>query len=1017
MTLRKRHNYFGLGPGLLFVLFLLLNTNLWSQSQSPIFSRIDKLKGAVTSFPMDVVVDKDYRYWIATFNGLIEYNGNGYKTYQMPFYQNQSLGSAYLFRLFFENDSMLWIAHGSGVAKFNIYKKQFELVPIPHMPMSTSLNFIETFMDSEGKLFFISTQLNLLYYDAKEAVVKPFEAIDLKQTGFIYKISESKDHKYYLLHAKKGLKLYDKALKKIVEQTECPAEYKWTFKKEFKGTVNDCVEIGELKYISIQDSASNLYTVLQFDEAKNEIKALPTKSNKGRLLFVDSNSKLWIYGFGGKDEAFLHDPVSGKSFPLPDKEKNSSEVDFTLCYMVMEDHEKNIWLCTNTGLLTYNPYQSDYTIISKSLPKNIYSYIEQVDSVTIWFGTLYNGIYEYKVRDGRFTNHNFLKTTRDQDFNDIWQILCTRKNDLIWILHQNGKLSRFDVKTKQFTHYRDSIFREEDMSYADDDAGNHFFVTISGRVIVYNPDRDKFQFYLDLREVRGLPEDIEVSDVLATGNKVLLIATTGHGLIKLDTKTRAFKIFKVDPDKPNSLRSNMINLLKRFDKEHVFAGTTNGIFSYKIRTDSIHNYNYNDQFNLGFVYQLCPDKNKDYLYFIGTNRMYLLNWKTKDIIDLGRKSNIERANLTELHYSLNLEKLYVISEESIYELQVNQDNFTPILKPTLYSLESYDKVFSIKNDGEIFLGKTYTSFRISFGASTYKFKDDLEYYYSFDNNDWVPALTNEIAFSNIRGGDHVFKLKLVYKGNRSISSETSLSIHIQKRFHETVWFFGLMLALALLMLYIIYKIRVNKLLAIEKLRFQLSRDLHDDMGSTLSTVNILSSIAKSKLRSDPEQSLSYLERISSTSQQMMESMDDIVWSINPMNDTMDKLVNKMRAFAGGILEPLQIDLQLLCDDSVDHLKLNMAGRRDFYLIFKEAINNAAKYSACTRIKVEMFLKGKMLHLKIRDNGVGFVTEGNTEGNGLGNMKKRAGNLKAKLSIESVPGEGTAIELIVDLNKL
>jgi signal transduction histidine kinase len=220
-----------------------------------------------------------------------------------------------------------------------------------------------------------------------------------------------------------------------------------------------------------------------------------------------------------------------------------------------------------------------------------------------------------------------------------------------------------------------------------------------------------------------------------------------------------------------------------------------------------------------------------------------------------------------------------------------------------------------------------------------------------------------------------------------------------------------------LILYITYKVRVNKLLAIEKLRFQLSRDLHDDMGSTLSTVNILSSIAKSKLRSDPEQSLSYLERISFTSQQMMESMDDIVWSINPMNDTMDKLVNKMRAFAGGILEPLQIDLQLLCDDSVDQLKLNMAGRRDFYLIFKEAINNAAKYSACTRVKVEMFLKGKMLHLKIRDNGVGFITEGNTEGNGLGNMKKRAGNLKAKLNIESVTGEGTAIELIVDLNKV
>ncbi len=1013
----KRHNYFYILMSLTCALFLFVNKSLYSQTLSPIFSRIDKIKGGVTSFPMDVMVDKDYRYWIATFNGLMEYNGNGFKTYQMPFYQNKSLGSAYLFRLLFQNDSMLWIAHGSGVARFNINAKRFELIPIPHIPLNSSLNFIETYKDADGKLFFISTQLNLLYYDEGEKAVKPYDAIDLEKTGFIYKLSESKDHNYYLLHSKNGLLLFDKKRKKLVEQPDCPKEYAWTFRKEFKVKLNDFAEIGKIKYISMFDSVSNLFKVVKFDAAKNEITTLPIQSNKGRLLFVDSNSKLWIYGFGGKDEAYLHDPVSGKSFPLPDKEKNNSDVDFTLCYKVMEDHERNIWLCTNNGLLTYSPYQSDYKIISKNLPKNIYSYVEQIDSVTIWFGTLYNGIYEYKVREGRFTNHNFLKRTGDQDYNDIWQTVCSKKKDLIWVLHQNGKLSRFDVKTKQFFHYKDSLFRGEDISYADDDFGNHFFVTISGRVFLYNRVKDKFEFYLDLGEVRGLPEKMEVSDVLATGNKILLIATTGHGLIKLDTKTQTFKIFKVDPNKSNSLRSNMINLLKRFDEEHVFAGTTNGIFSYNTTNDSIHNYNYSDQFNLGFVYQLCPDKNKDYLYFVGTNRMYLLNWKTKDIIDLGRKSNIDQANLTELHYCLNLEKLYVISEESIYELQVNQDNFTPVLKPSLYSLESYGKVFPIKNDGEIFLGKTYTSFRISFGTSTFKFKDDLEYYYSFDNSEWVPALTNEIAFSNLRGGDHEFRLKLVYKGNRSVQSNTSLAIHIRKRFHETIWFFVMILLLVLIVLYIAYKIRVNKLLAIEKLRFQLSRDLHDDMGSTLSTVNILSSIAKSKISRDPEQALSYLERISSTSQLMMESMDDIVWSINPMNDTMDKLVNKMRAFAGGILEPLQIDFQLLCDVSVDHLKLNMAGRRDFYLIFKESINNAAKYSSCTKIKIEMFLVGKMLHLKILDNGIGFITSGITEGNGLGNMKKRAGNLNAKLSIESNIGEGTAIELIVDLTKV
>ncbi|PBQ32341.1 hypothetical protein CNR22_11350 [Sphingobacteriaceae bacterium] len=1019
MKLHSTNNKVSVLPKASFfgILLLCLFSNSSAQFHAPHFSRIDKGKGAETSFPMDVAVDKDYRYWIATFNGLMEYNGTSFKNYQMPFSQNGILGSAYLFRLCFENDSILWIAHGGGIAKFDIYRKQFELVPIPHIPANTSLNFIESFKDSEGKLFFISTQLKLLYYDAKEKCVKPFGEIDQSKTGFIFKVSESKDKKYYLFHSKKGLLLFDKKKKCIVTAKESPAEYKWFFRKEFQCALNDFAEIGEQKYISLLDTVTHLYSVIKFNERTNEFGELPIKSNKGRLFFVDSFNKLWIYGFGGKDEACLHDPVTNTSYLLPDKEINSSEVDFSLCYKIVEDHENNIWLCTNTGLLTYNHRQSNYTIISKDLPKNIYSYIEQIDSSHIWFGTLFNGIYEYDVRTRTFKNYNFLKSGGDISYNDIWQTIKTKKGDQIWILHQEGKITRYDVNKKKFYHYNDTLFNGDAMSFSDDDEGHSFFVTTEGRIITYDKKTDQFRLLLHLNQVEGISEDIEVSDVVGIGDKTLILSTSGEGLIKFDLNTRTYKVIRVNSKDPTSVRSNIINMMMRADKQLIYAGTTNGIFSYNANTDSIHNYNYSDRYNLGFVYQIANDKNEDYLYFIGTSKLYWLNWKTKDIIDLGRRSNIERANLTEICYSSNLNKLYVISEESIYEVQVNQSEFSTDLKPILYSLESYDKIFYIKNDGEIFLEHGFNSFRLSYGASTYRYKDDLEYFYDFDNSGWIPALTNEIAFSNLRGGDHLFKLKLVYKGNRSISHETSFTIHLKKKFHETVWFYLLIALLILTFFYTLYRIRINRLLAVEKVRFQLSRDLHDDMGSTLSTINILSEMAKNKLAKEPITAQNYLEKISTYSQVMMDSMDDIVWSINPGNDTMSKVLNRMREFANNILEAKDIELIFVTSSQLDELKLNMALRRDFFLIFKEAINNAAKYAECTKVKVELSVKNKQLLLSIMDNGKGFEWKKESEGNGLMNMKKRAEKIKAQFELNSSANEGTRIELRLNLNLL
>jgi signal transduction histidine kinase len=210
--------------------------------------------------------------------------------------------------------------------------------------------------------------------------------------------------------------------------------------------------------------------------------------------------------------------------------------------------------------------------------------------------------------------------------------------------------------------------------------------------------------------------------------------------------------------------------------------------------------------------------------------------------------------------------------------------------------------------------------------------------------------------------------------------------------------------------YGMHRLRLTRVLAVEKIRARVSRDLHDDMGSTLSTINILSSMAKAKMGSDPKKTAEYIGKIGDNSQRMMEAMDDIVWAIKPDNDTMQRLIARMREFATNVLEAKDILIEFSADDSLNDLKPDMEYRRDLFLLFKEAVNNAAKYAQGTKVAITIGTEFHKLKLVVADNGKGFDTKQADTGNGLGNMQRRAAALRGNLQIISEPGKGTSITL-------
>ena len=197
-------------------------------------------------------------------------------------------------------------------------------------------------------------------------------------------------------------------------------------------------------------------------------------------------------------------------------------------------------------------------------------------------------------------------------------------------------------------------------------------------------------------------------------------------------------------------------------------------------------------------------------------------------------------------------------------------------------------------------------------------------------------------------------------------------------------------------------------LKLQTLRNKIASDLHDDVGSTLSSISIFSQMAQEQSK----ETIPLLETIGENSRKMLDAMADIVWTIKPENDQFEKIIMRMRNFAYELLGAKKIDFEFIADDEVAKMKLPMEVRKNLYLIFKEATNNMVKYSAAQKAMFAIHGEKNNLTMTIRDDGKGFDISKSTEGNGLKNMKKRAEEIGADFSIDSNPGSGTTIQLKV-----
>ncbi|MCX6252353.1 MAG: triple tyrosine motif-containing protein [Bacteroidetes bacterium] len=550
----------------------------------------------------------------------------------------------------------------------------------------------------------------------------------------------------------------------------------------------------------------------------------------------------------------------------------------------------------------------------------------------------------------------------------------------LWIGTRNEGVIRIDSTRSRITHYQhnpqdpSSIIDGSRISSICSDKFHNIWIGTDNGISIYDPVENRFrndlmdsllQFGVTKRWINGIVRD--------TLGRMWMIVDVA-GLLRVDVSENrqfSFKLFNTS----NALNNPSTGRMAMDARGGIWT-INYGLFYINPYDESIHLFNEHN----GLTRPMGLDES---LYIDPDGNVYV-----------GGKERFEAINIRDL-------------------------DFTPLtIKLLLESLEINGKNVSLEKNSDPdhprILSAGQNNLLFHYTGICFQDVEQMLFRYKMEgyDKDWIMAGTGrEARYTNLPPGKYRFVFQV---SNRSIwlAQESSMWLIIRPLFWKTWWFITMVILVTGFILFSIYRYRVRELLRLERLRTRIATDLHDDIGSTLSSISILSDILLQQVENP--KSAKMLGTIGTNAHKMLEKIDDIIWVVNPTNDKFQNLGLRIREFAIPLFESKNIRHEIIFDKQMNTLQLPMEIRRNIYLIAKETINNAIKYSECKSVKILFRQQHHGFIMEISDDGKGFNPDVLTSRNGIKNMKLRTGQIHSQIDIKSALGEGTQITVRVNL---
>lgn len=295
---------------------------------------------------------------------------------------------------------------------------------------------------------------------------------------------------------------------------------------------------------------------------------------------------------------------------------------------------------------------------------------------------------------------------------------------------------------------------------------------------------------------------------------------------------------------------------------------------------------------------------------------------------------------------------------------------------------------------------------------------DVIYVYQLKGVDekLISSISPKIRYTFLKGGAYEFNYAIHSNGKKG--KFQTLKIKVEEELSETWWFYPSIVFYVVLILgaivyfWAIYNLRQN--LKMQLIRNRIASDLHDEIGSSLSSIKL--DIEKIQTQLDEPKAFIHaaLEEVRQTSDEIITNLRDTVWTIKTDNDDFLRLVERIKSTASKLLRNRGIVLDFASNLSEkNNFKIGMEQRRNVFLIFKEALHNTIKYAEAEQVSIKFSpVNHDWIEMKIDDNGKGFKREEPSEGNGLSNFETRSAESFFKFSLDTAPGQGTHIRVLI-----
>lgn len=977
--------------------------NLWFGTAGGGVSRYDGknftnytiAQGLASNLVLYIVEDKEGNLWFGTTSGVSKYDGYRFINYTTT----QGLGGNFVFSVIQDRSGSLWFGTNGGASKYN--GKSFTNYTTAQGLAGNNIRSI--IQDKSGNLWFGTATEGVSKFDG---------------TSFTHYTTTQG-----LVNNNISSILQDKAGNLWFGTNGGVSKYQGNSFTNY--TTTEGLAGSYITSIA-EDRNGNLWFgthtkgVSKYDGNRftNYTKAQGLADDNISSILQDKGGNLWLTSFEGGGVS----KYGGNSLTSYTMNQGLTG-NFILS--IIQDKAGNLWFATYEGGVSKFDGKrfTNYSTAQGLADMLVWSMIQD-KAGNIWFGTDRGGVTKF---DGEtFTNYT---TAQGLASNTVYSI-AQDKNGNLWFGTNEGA-SKFDGAC--FTNYTTAqgLAGNNIQSIIEDKAGNIWFGTHDDGASKYNGNG--FTKY-------AMPEGLvsnTVYSVIQDKAKNIWFATN-EGASKYDGKK--FTNYTTT----QGLADNYLwTVAEDPTRNIIWFGTNMGLSGLNLKPSENSNRQDNmfETFNKNTGYPIkdisrspCFIDNKGIIWFGSAHTELIrfdyeaVNKNTEPLIL--KIQGIKVNNETICWNNLLGRRQGDEKPDSLSMLNEMITSFGKVLSPAV--LDSIRKKYEdIQLSGvapfypvpvNLVLSYNNNSISIEFAAIEPALQKQVNYQYKLEgyNKDWSSLSNNSTAvFGNMRQGHYTFKLKAV--SSSGVWSETDYSFSVLPPWWATWWAYTLYALLVGIVVYTLYRnhiqglkrIQAAKIAAMiatqEEERQRISKDLHDDIGARLTNINILSALGQQKIN-EPQETSDYLKRISNEIQTSVEALDDIVWSIDSKNDSIEEITARMRRYAADVFDKPAIQYTFETDEQSLPATLFIGKRRDLFFVFKETINNIQKHAVATEVTINLEAKDNNLLMQVTDNGKGFDTDQPTHRNGLKNMQQRMQKWGGTFTVQSSLGNGALLKI-------